>query len=182
MQWTSTARRNYTVSRFNDRTTAPKKRNLGTLFKNHENKIREQRGARTSIFRWQHIHIKYWVTKEVYKYLSASRLDFEEDPLLWWKTQPFNYPILGKVARKYLCVCATSSASERLFSTASNVVSSFRSTLKPDKVDMLEFLSKNLAIMNMILNIMILNFQWLIMWHVQCSCNVCTMVLQLYIK
>ena len=127
---------------------APKKRNLGTLFKNHETRIREEQqqtssGDSTQVVNIEEQH-RQQVTKEVDDYLSASRLDFEEDPLLWWKAQPFNYPILGKVARKYLCVCATSSASERLFSTAGNVVSSFRSTLKPDKVDMLVFLSKNL--------------------------------------
>lgn len=131
--------------------SAPKKRNLGTLFKNHEIKIREEQEhtlSGDSVSESNPISIeerhRQKVTKEVGDYLTASRLDFEEDPLLWWKAQPFSYPILGNVARKYLCVCATSSASERLFSTAGNIVSSFRATLKPDKVDMLVFLSKNL--------------------------------------
>ena len=124
---------------------APKKCNLGTLFKDHETRIREEEllGESTQVVNTEEQY-RQQATKEVDDYLSASRLDFEEDPLLWWKGQPLNYPILQKVAPKYLCVCATSSASERLFSTAGNVVSSFRSTLKPDKVDMLVFLSKNL--------------------------------------
>ena len=84
------------------------------------------------------------VNTEVQNYLSASRLDVEEDPLQWWKAQPLNYPSLGKVAQKYLCICAISYVSERLFSTVGNVVSSFRATLKPNKVDMVVFLSKNL--------------------------------------
>ena len=120
---------------------APKKRNLGTLFKDHETRIREEEqltGESTQVVNTEEQQ-RQQATKEVDDYLSASRLDFEEDPLLWWKGQPLNYPILQKVALKYLCVCATSSASERLFSTAGNVVSSFRSTLKPDKVDMLVF-------------------------------------------
>lgn len=130
-----------------DLSPAPKKRNLGTLFKKHETKIREEQeqasgdSARVVDIEEQH---RQQVNTEVQNYLSASRLDFEEDSLLWWKAQPFNYPSLGRVAQKYLCICATSSASERLFSTAGNVVSSFRATLKPDKVDMLVFLSKNL--------------------------------------
>ena len=37
-----------------------------------------------------------------------------------------------------------SAASERLFSTSGNIVSPLRSCLKPSKVDMLVFLSKNL--------------------------------------
>ena len=137
----------HTTPATSDLSPAPKKRNLGTLFKKHEAKIREEQeqasGGSTSMVDTEEQR-RHQVYLEVENYLSASRLDFEEDPLLWWKTQPFNYPSLGKAAQKYLCVCATSSASERLFSTAGNVVSSFRATLKPDKVDMLVFLSKNL--------------------------------------
>ena len=131
-----------------DLSLAPKKCNLGTLFKKHETKIREEQeqasGGSTSMVETEEQR-RHQVNLEVENYLLASRLDFEEDPLLWWKAQPFNYPSLGKAAQKYLCVCATSSASERLFSTAGNVVSSFRATLKPDKVDILVFLSKNLS-------------------------------------
>ena len=130
-----------------DLSPAPKKRNLGTLFKKHETKVREEQerasGDSTRVVDTEEQR-RQQVNTEVQNYLSASRLDFEEDPLQWWKAQPLNYPCLGKVAQKYLCICATSSASERLFSTAGNVVSSFRATLKPDKVDMLVFLSKNL--------------------------------------
>ncbi len=46
--------------------------------------------------------------------------------------------------RKYLCVCATSTPSERVFSTAGKVVGPQRALLKPDKVNMLVFLAKNL--------------------------------------
>ena len=126
---------------------APKKHNIGTLFKNHETRIREEgqqvAGENTPVVNTEKQQ-RQQATKEVDDYLSASRLDFEEDPLLWWKGQALNYPILRRVAQKYLCICAISSPSEQLFSTAGNVVSSFRSTLKLDKVDMLVFLSKNL--------------------------------------
>ena len=97
-----------------DLSPAPKKRNLGTLFKKHETKIRKEQeqasGGSTSMVDTEEQQ-RHQVYLEVENYLSASRLDFEEDPLLWWKAQPFNYPSLGKAAQKYLCVCATSSAS-----------------------------------------------------------------------
>ena len=125
--------------------SAPKKHNIGTLLKNHETRIREEgqqvAGESTPVVNTEEQH-RQQATKEVDDYLSASKLDFEEEPLLWLKGQPLNYPILGRVAQKYLCICATSSPSERLFSTAGNIVSSFRSTLKPDKVDMLVFYPK----------------------------------------
>ncbi|XP_057183056.1 E3 SUMO-protein ligase ZBED1-like [Triplophysa rosa] len=72
-------------------------------------------------------------------------VDHEEDPLKWWKSYKINFPRLCKLAQKYLCTQATSSASERAFSTSGNVVSNHRSCLKPDKVDMLVFLAKNLS-------------------------------------
>ena len=48
------------------------------------------------------------------------------------------------VAQKYLCVCATSIPAERIFSIAGQIVSDRRSALKPDKVDQLVFLARNL--------------------------------------
>ena len=80
---------------------APKKCNLGTLFKKHETKIREEQerasGNSTCMVDTVEQH-KQQVNTEVQNYLSAIRLDFEEDPLWWWKAQPLNYFSLGKVA------------------------------------------------------------------------------------
>ena len=44
------------------------------------------------------------------------------------------FPLIAKLARKYLCVCATSVPSERLFSIGGKIVDG-RSRLKPDKVN-----------------------------------------------
>ena len=59
---------------------ASKKRNLGTSFKDHETRIREEEqllGESTQV-----VNSEEQATKEVDDYLLASRLDFEEDPLL----------------------------------------------------------------------------------------------------
>ena len=71
-----------------DLSPASKKHNLGTLFKKHETKIREEQGQASG----DNTHLvnteeqrRQQTNTEVQNYLSASRLDFEKDPLLWWK-------------------------------------------------------------------------------------------------
>ena len=84
------------------------------------------------------------VKEEVEQYSNIVKPDPESNPLDWWKIQAPNYPILAKLAKKYLCICASSSASERLFSTSGHIASKKHTLLKPDKLNMLVFLSKNL--------------------------------------
>ena len=111
-----------------------KKPNLGTLFKDNE----ESEEIMDAISREQRFQT------ELNSYSCIPRLDFEEDPLAWWSIHSSSYLILSQLAKKYLCVCATSCSSERLFSASGNIVSPLRATLNPDKVDMLTFLAKNL--------------------------------------
>lgn len=116
---------------------AKKKKCLGTLFKDNEE---ERNVSPTIISKEQHMD------NELHEYLSSPKLDFEDDPLKYWKENEHNYPYLSLMAKKYLCVCATSSSSERLFSTAGNIVTPVTSTcsMKPETVDMLTFLAKKL--------------------------------------
>lgn len=68
------------------------------------------------------------------------------DPLTWWKIHKVNFLNISRLARKYLCIPATSVPSERVFSTGGNVVTCQRSALKPATVNMLVFLTKNLKV------------------------------------
>ncbi|XP_051784409.1 E3 SUMO-protein ligase ZBED1-like [Erpetoichthys calabaricus] len=81
---------------------------------------------------------------EMSSYLVSPMLDSEANPLDWWRKHHVHFPTLSKVAKKYICVPATSSPSERVFSSGGNIVTCLRSCLKPEKVNMLVFLSKNL--------------------------------------
>ena len=54
------------------------------------------------------------------------------------------FPLLGRLARRYLCICATSVPSERVFSARGNIVTTSQSSLKPARVDQLVFLAINL--------------------------------------
>lgn len=68
------------------------------------------------------------------------------DPLLWWKGRVDKYPLFSKYAKQLLGMPATSVASERVFSTAGDVVTAQRACLSGDQVDMLVFLKHNIII------------------------------------
>ncbi|XP_056441010.1 E3 SUMO-protein ligase ZBED1-like [Gadus chalcogrammus] len=80
---------------------------------------------------------------ELTRYLQEEPTDSNDNPLAWWCNNQERFPLLSKVARKYMCICATSTPSERVFSVARNVVTPLRSCLKPHKVNMLVFLARN---------------------------------------
>ncbi len=84
------------------------------------------------------------VVTELATYAQDSPINTEQDPLVWWKDNESRFPLLAKVAKKYLCMCATSCASERVFSTMGKIVTPTRSHLKPEMVNMLSFLAKNM--------------------------------------
>lgn len=83
---------------------------------------------------------------EMSAYRTADSLHVDGDPFQWWKLNQYKFPHLSKHAQKYLCVPGTSVASERVFSTAGDIVSASRSCLSPENVDMLIFLQKNMKI------------------------------------
>lgn len=83
-------------------------------------------------------------TLEARKFFAEPVLPRQEDPLAWWKENERYYVLLGKVAKKYLCIPGTSVPAERLFSKAGELVSMRRNRLKPKNVNMFLFLNKNL--------------------------------------
>lgn len=54
--------------------------------------------------------------KEMERYKRESKVDAESCPLTWWKMHESSYKLLSQVAKKYLCVPATSVEAERQFS------------------------------------------------------------------
>ena len=84
------------------------------------------------------------VEKEMYNYLCLDT-GFV-NPLIWWRDNEKYFPRLSQLARKYLCVPATSLPSKRAFSVAGHVVNEKRSSLLPENVNMLVFLSANLEV------------------------------------
>ena len=83
------------------------------------------------------------VESELANYKVEETMPLNSNPLLWWKAKELKYPILSKLAKGYLCVPATPVASERVFSSAGDLVSAQRSCLHSEHVDELIFLTKN---------------------------------------
>ena len=84
------------------------------------------------------------VQKMVNAYLSETNAPQHSNPLLYWKEKQASWPLLATLARKYLAPPCTTVPSERLFSTAGNVVTDKRTRLDAEKVEMLLFLNKNM--------------------------------------
>ena len=61
----------------------------------------------------------------------------------WWKKYEPQLPMMSRLAKNILCVPATSTPSERLFSKAGLLINKKRASLKPSKVDMMLFLNFN---------------------------------------
>jgi hypothetical protein len=65
------------------------------------------------------------------------------NPLDWWRVNCDKYPNICSLATCILAIPATSAPSERVFSSAANIVNKKRVRLKPDTVDLLIFLRGN---------------------------------------
>ena len=55
--------------------------------------------------------------------------------LMWWRNNELRFPSLAQLARRYLCVPATSVSTERIFLIAGLVINNKRSSLTPDNAD-----------------------------------------------
>ncbi|XP_026138409.1 zinc finger BED domain-containing protein 1-like [Carassius auratus] len=85
--------------------------------------------------------------EQMTRYKEADLLEVKEDPLVWWKEHQYQYPLLSQLAKRYLCIPGTSVSSERVFSTAGDIITAQRSALLPEHVDQIIFLNKNLKTM-----------------------------------
>ncbi len=87
-------------------------------------------------------------TEELNQYMTEKPLQRDAAPLDWWKANAHRYPRLASVSKGILAIPATSTPSERIFSTAGLTVTKLRSCIKPKNVDALIFLNHNLKFLS----------------------------------
>ena len=83
---------------------------------------------------------------EFNSYLLLPRVPSKTNILQWWASRKSDYPILAKLARKYLSIPATSVPSERLFSSAGLTITEKRTRLNPQFVESILFLKSALKL------------------------------------
>ena len=81
---------------------------------------------------------------EVRKYKAEDALSLDnQEPLKWWQAREHQLKYLSCLVKQVFCITASSVPSERLFSSAGNLVNEKRSYLSPENVDCLLFLYEN---------------------------------------
>lgn len=80
---------------------------------------------------------------EISRYGCEPRISYSQNVLDWWRCRQSVYPILSQIARKYLCISASSVAIERVFSAAGQVLTKYRLSLEDKHAEQLIFLTKN---------------------------------------
>ena len=82
-------------------------------------------------------------SEEVTRFVSEPVAPRTADPLHWWNKNAARYPKLAVLAMSLLCVPATSTPAERIFSAAGNIITKKRASLLPSNADALIFLNRN---------------------------------------
>ena len=72
-------------------------------------------------------------------YLSERQLGHNMNPFEWWALRESRYPAVAKLAKKFVCIPASSASSERVFFTAGNIISAKRSCLLSENVNLARF-------------------------------------------
>ena len=90
------------------------------------------------------------IKNEIQHYLNLPELPAleEYDSFAWWAANKAQYPILHKIALKYLSIPASSVPSERLFSDANNLITPQTTRLESIIINKLIFLKINRKYIN----------------------------------
>ena len=89
--------------------------------------------------------VKDDILREFENYRAEPEMSKDEDDILqWWRERRTKYPNLARLARKYLCVPATSTQAERVYSALGWLLNKRRLCLTGSHVNNLMFLKDNI--------------------------------------
>ena len=74
--------------------------------------------------------------------MKEPKPDRDSEPLKWWKVKESTYPVLSRIAKKYLAIPATSVEAERRFSNLGNLLTKRRLSMTGANVNKQLFLKK----------------------------------------
>ena len=69
------------------------------------------------------------IRQEIQHYRGLRPITLAEDPVVWWWEKRDTLPLLSELSQGYICVQASSTPSESVFSTAGNTISQERSRI-----------------------------------------------------
>ena len=72
------------------------------------------------------------------------------DALGWWRKNEYRFPIVARLAKRYLAIKATSVPSESLFSNAGMLITKKRASLGDKTISDLMFIHQNHKLLNLI--------------------------------
>ena len=81
-----------------------------------------------------------------FRYRNEPLLSEDKNALDWWHSKEKDFPTLARLAKKYLCVPATSTQAERVFSWMGWLLNKRRLSLSGESVTMQLFLKDDLTI------------------------------------
>jgi hypothetical protein len=78
---------------------------------------------------------------ELERYKMEKKIKSDSCPFVWWRSRKAEYPMMSRLARKYLAVQATSTAAERVMSRLGIILEKRRQAMTGELFNMLMFLS-----------------------------------------
>ncbi|XP_044058674.1 uncharacterized protein LOC122879066 [Siniperca chuatsi] len=125
---------------YSDETPLPKRPRLTALEELFEE---EDRALKSSAAAEETPSIHERVQQEIQLFRNLPAVPTSEDALAWWWERRDTLPLLSELTNSYLCIQASSTPCERVFSTAGDTISQERSHILPEQADMQIFLQKN---------------------------------------
>ena len=81
------------------------------------------------------------VDKELNRYMDEKKLKSDGNPLEWWRIKRFEYPLMARLARKYLSVQGSSTNAERVMSRMGLILTKKRMSMKGELFSEIMFLT-----------------------------------------